>query len=456
MGTICTIGRASSFPLRCAATNERQCRDGHNDLLWFINRANLEKPTSPATSVRTAARIDAHILDSDQPARSLDLEDSPDGRTRPARFGFITDFEDLFYMVWHKIKTVYQELQLRYMSRFIALDDVVHYRGTSLKEVAPLTVADLITMLQMWWAEVTDPSLMATLHTHLRNRVVLPNLVPRGGLHNESMDIDDHLKSSLRDRRRIRYAPAPGLRELTVESPVTVIDQVYKRHGIMLDCERDVENEDQSARAMRRAEMKALLRRTPSVTDFKGKDYAEAQRDCLRCTCDETCACKDLCTVEPDEGCLCAMKTDFYIAYEADRVADESLERDCGRSVGEHYLFGASSNEAAQMIVATAALSKCPSNARSMAKMARNLDSRLRQMDHEYIKHLDKPLPSPPGMGIDGKTVSKSPQSSTCLPLGGRYTRNSSAGKEAAAGYSPGRRFGGSPNKPKSSSLSCF
>lgn len=371
---------------------------------------NLEKPTSPASSVRTAAQRNVSGSRSDEEPAFPDLHTiSPEkGRFRrrvtPTRFGDLTDFEDLFYMIWHKVLTLYHDLQLRYACGFLTLQSVIHNRSITLRENKPLTVREFAWYLQLVWQELTDPELIASMDRSLRSRIITKDLLPGYDPDNHTEEDGLRIRMAYQNRAFTRMPHAPGLKDVSRASPIDIINQVYKKHGIILDCEKEIEASDNSARAMRRAGIKYIQKRTEErVTGLSPDDPRN-----FPCTCSRQCPCKDLCIVEPDGGCLCKMRPEFYSSYEGDMAAADSLEHEYGATIGEHSLWGAGSNEEAQLQVATAALSRDPEHSTLMIKSARDAQNLARKLEWEYVREtmktpthgspmsLDKPLPDLP------------------------------------------------------------
>ncbi|KAF2095537.1 hypothetical protein NA57DRAFT_79258 [Rhizodiscina lignyota] len=369
-------------------------RDGHNDLLWFLHRVNLEKPTTPASAVRTTAKDMAFgsFFDEELPF-PLTLKISPNtGRMRrrvtPLRFGDLTDFEDLYYMIWHKVLTVYQDLRVRYACGFISRESVIHHHGVTLREEKPFTVKELSWFLQAAWAELTDPQLIVALDSALGARYLQEDLVPGYDPQKHSLEDELRIRQAYSNRGQNLLKPlqySPGLKDLSSASPVEIINQVYTKHKIIRDCEKVIEQSNKTEREVRKAGIKFLQQRTQARTAGPPQPAPDDPKS-YPCECKRGCICKDLCTVEPNGGCLCRMWPEFYSAYELDEFAGEQLECETGTAVGESYLFGTPSNEFAQMQVAAIALSRHPVVGPELTRAASDVQDEMKKLEVEFAK----------------------------------------------------------------------
>lgn len=303
-------------------------------------------------------------------------------RVEPCRLGDVQDFEDLYYVVWYKILMVYQELQVRYQGRFISLADTLHEHGISPNgKRIPINVADFIGLLRTWWSILTDPAFMATLDFHLRSR--FPTL--DGGAQQYSRQYEP------------RGNVSSGLQGLSSLSPRTLINQLYKKHGFILETERKFEAEHQMIRDTTRIEIKYLLRSKTLRETGSAQEHPLVKQWKYYCVCGENCECESFCADSLDDSCPCAMPTPFYINYAADKESDLQLEQRNGCTTGEHFLFGAATSEAAQLIVAQAALSKDLHHGASVDRTFRNVELQSRKIEYEYLcraKEEVKMLPS--------------------------------------------------------------
>lgn len=281
-------------------------------------------------------------------------------------------------MVWHKIQVLYQDLQLRYANGFLKLDDVLHHRGITLQRQEQLLVSDFVLYLQVYWEELTDPKVIHALDHQLRRRWNQPDIYP-GYDPEKHTAIDEYIfRVELMKTGATNFGHAPGLKDISTLSPIDIVNHVYTKNGIILDCEKHVEEQHRMVRHATRMHIK----HSSSSRNATPPDHPRS----FPCKCGASCVCRDLCTVEPDGGCLCEMMPEFYDAYELDMLADAALSSKYdGACVGEHVLYGAQSNEFAQLHVATAALAQDARHRLAAIRATRDVANAVRRLEWKWI-----------------------------------------------------------------------
>jgi hypothetical protein len=387
------------------STDNFKCRDGNNDLLWFINRVNLEKAASPSSAVRTAARRSRfaspaspshHVDDADEESEEGKERCEPTplicGRYRKRithiRLAELSLFEDLFYIVWHKIQVLYNDLQVRYANKFIKLDDVIHNRGVTLQEDMDLTVQDFVILLQAYWEELTDPGVLGAFERCLRKQNCMETLHPAYDPRHHTL-LDEYLLR-IASLTRVNM-PAPsrrGLKDVSTASPVEILNFVYAKNRIILDSEKRIEADHQAVRNAKRAKrkMNAITEKLNSNNTALTAILDPTDPKNFPCRCPKNCVCRDICIADPDGGCYCEMMPEFYDAYELDMLADEELQEEHDMPIGEHYLGGAASNESAQLIIAGKAFADTPATRRALERITKEVEVYVRKLEWAFVK----------------------------------------------------------------------
>ena len=82
----------------------------------------------------------------------------------------LPEFEDLYYFLACKTRSLYGDLQLRFSSNFISLGDTLHYRGSSSYAQAPCSVRDIRNFLRAVWFHVLHPTMIRTIEDAINYR----------------------------------------------------------------------------------------------------------------------------------------------------------------------------------------------------------------------------------------------------------------------------------------------
>ncbi|KIW08852.1 uncharacterized protein PV09_00777 [Verruconis gallopava] len=108
------------------------------------------------------------------------------------------EFEDLYYFLACKTRTLYSDLQLRFVSDFITMDTVLHRRGGSSYAHAACTVRDFRNFLRAVWFHLLHPVIVRTIEASINHRkyqVLKANpLLPSWNLENTTQEERDSIQ----------------------------------------------------------------------------------------------------------------------------------------------------------------------------------------------------------------------------------------------------------------------
>lgn len=82
----------------------------------------------------------------------------------------LPEFEDLYYFLACKTRSLYSDLQLRFSSNFITMDNILHYRGSSSYAQSPCTVRDIRNFLRAVWFHLLHPIILRSIEEALHHR----------------------------------------------------------------------------------------------------------------------------------------------------------------------------------------------------------------------------------------------------------------------------------------------
>ncbi len=334
-----------------------QCSDGNNQLLWFINRVYVGGDTS-FVEVQTSTVDDQNLL------CYLGLEDWTQQKVYMARYVELSMFEDLYYMTIAKVRELFESLQVRLKSGFITHDNVLLERSWFADSYGPVTVGTMLIFLKTQWGILMQPDLMFTLDHAVRN----------------SNAVMSYMFSNDEDYAA-HQAQAVGLWDFNRMSVAELAMRVWRKNSAVVEEELIHDAAKKRDLAIERAESRYLK----TVETIKGRAIpgSEVMQDVqqsqcpmqqvdentpplappLPCVCFETCFCKTICMAQPFGHCMCytnQLFTDIMIQADTDMEARNMVAQEQGQVVGQDYLFGASTNELAQMQVATAAFDNHP------------------------------------------------------------------------------------------------
>ncbi|KAF2435420.1 hypothetical protein EJ08DRAFT_656424 [Tothia fuscella] len=80
------------------------------------------------------------------------------------------EFEDLYYLLACKTRSLYCDLQTRFASNFVDLDYVIHECGPTSYDKAPCTVRDMRNLLRAIWFHLLHPNIIKGIETAIHAR----------------------------------------------------------------------------------------------------------------------------------------------------------------------------------------------------------------------------------------------------------------------------------------------
>ena len=75
----------------------------------------------------------------------------------------LAEFEDLYYFLACKTRSLYGDLQLRFSSNFITMDKILHCRGSSSYAQSPCTARDMRNFLRAVWFHLLHPTIIRAI-----------------------------------------------------------------------------------------------------------------------------------------------------------------------------------------------------------------------------------------------------------------------------------------------------
>lgn len=82
----------------------------------------------------------------------------------------LPEFEDLYYFLACKTRTLYSDLQLRFASHFSTLEEVLHKRGCSSYTHSDCTVRDIRNFLRAIWFHLLHPVIVRAIEAAINHR----------------------------------------------------------------------------------------------------------------------------------------------------------------------------------------------------------------------------------------------------------------------------------------------
>jgi hypothetical protein len=82
----------------------------------------------------------------------------------------LPEFEDLYYFLACKTRTLYSDLQIRFSSNFIHMDDILHHRGSSSYAHEPCSVRDIRNFLRAVWFHLLHPVIVRAIEASINHR----------------------------------------------------------------------------------------------------------------------------------------------------------------------------------------------------------------------------------------------------------------------------------------------
>jgi len=321
----------------------------HIDLLYLINKANLDEPTMDASTIREKATLRqithrpkvtelTRVAEAAERRRSKkkegthsrNISTSPEesighlavARTVRTRFVDLHDFEDLYYVTCITLSDLYYDVQSRHLSGFLPMTTVIHNGGANGTSQGAFLFKDFAADLHDKWQKLMDPKLVSALNMavmkHNYRRLIQEPLLPDHDPSDWRPEHDLILKANLQRRYLIdprQLQDACMLHDMSTTNPVELVDRIYKKHRIMhyaaaaaaataqgeeINNKQDQQQEQpkQRERSRKRAELGLNV---DGSLDYTYPATAPPCKLSFFCDCQDACHCRPVCIVSPNE-----------------------------------------------------------------------------------------------------------------------------------------------------------